>query len=493
MRPALGPGDLQRHLVFCLFEPEDQSASQPHQLQQHELRTKVLALMLTFVGVLRHASHADGHWIVGGGGGREAHKPALSSEAAARSSTDGDARVTLVALSAILWQVLPVLEVLLKGVASIWEPAVCQAMAPSLKLVMVPAELLILADPGHRSSDTDCGHVLATQVGAWLRQVREACFELVLELAHIGNVIGFFEYLLAHPSLVAALLGHWHSLENRHIRSVLRNALVPILRHCPARMLPALLQPVLPPLLTNCLERLQSAYAALADGRMVEGDCPERGTVEALQRFLGDNTLAVVREGTMRLLHRDVCDAALALCNIQTQSTMLEGGGLACGGDGAGDDEARGSSAMQADGGAPGGQGGGCEGGAASALEAVLGMGKSMTTLLQILGHSLEFPDDVACSKSVEAAQRLLPRLQGEMQGVFDAAYARDMLRHALRALRRYIRGVEGAEGAYSRVQGPGGAYSRVQGPGGADVHGGDRQSRDGEGVSRGAAGSLKE
>jgi len=48
-----------------------------------------------------------------------------------------------------------------------------------------------------------------------------------------------------------------------------------------------------------------------------------------------------------------------------------------------------------------------------------------MDVVLKVLAQSLEWPDDIACSKAVEAAQRLLPRLQGEMQVCFHVDYVR--------------------------------------------------------------------
>ena len=61
----------------------------------------------------------------------------------------------------------------------------------------------------------------------------------------------------------------------------------------------------------------------MAAARMVENGVPGAA---ALERFLGANVLGVVREGTLRLLHRDVADVALALCNAATMSSLLEGG-----------------------------------------------------------------------------------------------------------------------------------------------------------------------
>lgn len=38
--------------------------------------------------------------------------------------------------------------------------------------------------------------------------------------------------------------------------------------------------------------------------------------------------------------------------------------------------------------------------------------------MLKIVARSLTWPDDAAASKAVEAAQRLLPRLQGEHEAL---------------------------------------------------------------------------
>ena len=51
----------------------------------------------------------------------------------------------------------------------------------------------------------------------------------------------------------------------------------------------------------------------------MEADVLEESCRRCLEALLGPNTLAVVREGTARLLHRDACDVALALCNNLVQ------------------------------------------------------------------------------------------------------------------------------------------------------------------------------
>jgi len=118
----------------------------------------------------------------------------------------------------------------------------------------------------------------------------------------------------------------------------------------------------------------------------------EESCSHAMEAF-GSNALAVMREGTARLLHRETCDVVLALCNMATQSTMLEGPGQPAG----------------------------------SAMDACIAIEGSVDVMLKILANSMTWPDDTACAKAVEASQRLLPRLQGEMDGRFREAFARDI------------------------------------------------------------------
>ena len=75
-----------------------------------------------------------------------------------------------------------------------------------------------------------------------------------------------------------------------------------------------------------------------------------------------------------------------------------------------------------------------------SALQAFMQM-ECLDVLLKTLGFSMSWPDAVACGKAVEAAQRLLPRLQGQAE--FDGLYVSVLFRHALKGLRLYL--VEGA------------------------------------------------
>ena len=402
--PLLGKAALPQQLLLCLYAADHTPPEHPQRRQQleqqHSLRTQVLGLLLTFVGVLRHAYTVDGHWGAGHG-----------------ASGEEDRDCTWSALGAVLLPVLPAVQELMGGLAYLWHPSVCEAMDPTWQLVLVPGELLVLADPTRRSDATDCGHAAVTEVSGWLRQTREACFELAAQLALMGNSLGYYNYLAAHGARVAAMLGPMDcadSMENRHLRLMLRSGLMPLLRWCPAGQLAGLLQPVLLPLFTLLLGRLERGYAALREGRVVEADTFPPACGAALQNFLGSATLAVVREGTLRLLHREVCDVALALCNIATQSSMLEGASFDTtqtphphaeaaniirepGAPGAGADQAN---AMQADAGAgAAGAGGGVR--AASALEAVMMVdgGQALYLLMRILALSLEWPDDIACSK----------------------------------------------------------------------------------------------
>jgi hypothetical protein len=107
--------------------------------------------------------------------------------------------------------------------------------------------------------------------------------------------LGFFDYLSTHPATLRALLGESEHLENRHMRPLLRNVLLPMLKHCPPSLLPALLRPVLPQLLTQLLRRLECGYTAVGEGGTVERHTVHATIHAALEAFLGANTLAVVR------------------------------------------------------------------------------------------------------------------------------------------------------------------------------------------------------
>jgi len=79
------------------------------------------------------------------------------------------------------------------------------------------------------------------------------------------------------------------------MRALLRNVLLPMLKHCPPSLLPALLWPVLPQLLTQLLRRLECGYTAVGEGGTVERHTVHATIHSALEAFLGANTLAVVR------------------------------------------------------------------------------------------------------------------------------------------------------------------------------------------------------
>ena len=408
LRVRFAPGQMRACFLGSLAPPGvGQVGMERQEVEELRVREQVLGLLLTFVGVVRHTIKADGHWSRPGGGGGQR----------------GGEMSTLAALGGVLWRhVLPSVEDLLISLHSLWDGGGADGIDPR---VYVPAELLVLGDPGHRASDGDCGDVRVTKAALWLRQTREACYELTASLAALDGGLGWFDYLAKHPRTVKAVFGQAEvGMENRHVRLVLRSALVPLLRSAPARKLRDILWPVLPGLMRSCLERLTRGYDAMAAARMVENGVPGAA---ALERFLGANVLGVVREGTLRLLHRDVVDVALALCNAATMSSLLEGGDFQ-------EERGEGEDHMQAD----------DEASSAaqpqSALQAFMQM-ECLDVLLKTLGFSMSWPDAVACGKAVEAAQRLLPRLQGQAE--FDGLYVSVLFRHALKGLRLYL--VEGA------------------------------------------------
>jgi hypothetical protein len=295
MRPLFTKSALPQQLLLCAFaEDADTTIFE----QQHTMRTKVLGLLLTFVGVLRHAYNIDGHWGgLGGGGG-------------SGGSGEEEREYTWSALRSVILSVLPAVEDLIGGLAHLWHPSVSERMRPKWQLAFVPAELLVLADPTRRSVAVDCGHPLVTELSGWLRQTREASYELVSQLAQTGNSLGYVTYLKAHPASVVAIFGTMDYMENRHLWLLVRSGLLPLLRSCPAWHLTGLLEAVLKPLLSLLLHRLELGYDALSQGRVAEAETFPSTCGAALQQFLGTNTLAVVREGTLRLLHREVCDVA---------------------------------------------------------------------------------------------------------------------------------------------------------------------------------------
>ena len=125
---------------------------------------------------------------------------------------------------------LPAVEDLIGALAYLWHPSVSERMRPKWQLAFVPAELLVLADPTRRSVAVDCGHPLVTELSGWLRQAREASYELVSQLVQTGNSLGYVTYLQAHPASVVAIFGSMDYMENRHLWLLVRSGLLPLLQ-----------------------------------------------------------------------------------------------------------------------------------------------------------------------------------------------------------------------------------------------------------------------
>ena len=205
LSPCLGADSLASSLLLCLFT----DAGEQGEIQQRECRSKVVGALQTFAGVLRHAYNADGQWQTW------SHRAA---------GDQGHQDETLSALASVVWPVLPAIEQLLQGLDSVSTWSTCSAMLPRCKLVLYPAELLVLTDPEHHSSCAqDYGDVQVSEIGTWLRHTREACYDIFGQLTLMGGAIGFFDYLQARPSLLAVVLGHCAAQESRHVRLALRH------------------------------------------------------------------------------------------------------------------------------------------------------------------------------------------------------------------------------------------------------------------------------
>ena len=106
-------------------------------------------------------------------------------------------------------------------------------LAPGMRLVLVPLELLSTARPDYRPGARDCGTLEATELAGWLRHVREALLDLTAQLSFLGAP--FFRTLAVHPNIMGGALSYWSVLENRHVRLILRILLPPLIRNCPAQ------------------------------------------------------------------------------------------------------------------------------------------------------------------------------------------------------------------------------------------------------------------
>lgn len=153
--------------------------------------------------------------------------------------------------------------------------ALTMSKAERLSALGAPTPVVSAA---HREEDErGAGGDSTNNLREFLRGSRECCFQIIALAA--GTLEGFFE-LKDVPSLLAdSLMGSLHSMENRHLRMMIRTVISVTCKKCPPQFYSEWLGPILPPLHFHMQQRLHSLWQgceARLDGN-VGGTTSEEG------------------------------------------------------------------------------------------------------------------------------------------------------------------------------------------------------------------------
>lgn len=114
----------------------------------------------------------------------------------------------------------------------------------------------------HREEDDErgAGGDTAYNLREFLRGSRECCFQIIALTA--GRLEGFFELRDMPSHLASSLVGNLHSMENRHLRMMIRTVFSVMCKKCPPQYNSEWLGPILPPLHLHMQQRLHALWQA---------------------------------------------------------------------------------------------------------------------------------------------------------------------------------------------------------------------------------------
>eukprot|EP00898_Chlorokybus_atmophyticus_P001839 jgi/Chlat1/2656/Chrsp178S00157 len=227
-------------------------------------------------------------------------------------------------LSQHLQWILPPLLQLIKCLHELWSPPVQQQVLPAgyqEALDIGPFEKSMLAGntpaqavasvPGGDREDTDSGAVDGegpASLRNFLKGIRESAYQVVGLCA--TKLPAFYEQSNIANLLPTCLFHCFEAVEARHVKSFLRNIVVPFTKHCPPQLRSTWLTPVLHPTLVHMHSRLTAAWQ---QHTVPDATTKERGTQEL--------TAEVVTDKLLRDMTREHC-ALLVLLTQPLQASQ---------------------------------------------------------------------------------------------------------------------------------------------------------------------------
>lgn len=107
----------------------------------------------------------------------------------------------------------------------------------------------------------------------WLRSIREGTYMIIAQVAqHVGAP--FWQNPAIAQAVSGALSSHLSSMDQRHLRTLLRHAVQPLVTHCPPAVRPPWLVPVFNEVMPLLHHLLVASWQRVAAGATADGSTP---------------------------------------------------------------------------------------------------------------------------------------------------------------------------------------------------------------------------
>jgi hypothetical protein len=107
----------------------------------------------------------------------------------------------------------------------------------------------------------------------WLRSIREGTYMIIAQVAqHVGAP--FWQNPAIAQAVSGALSSHLSSMDQRHLRTLLRHAVQPLVTHCPPAVRPPWLAPVFNEVMPLLHHLLVASWQRVAAGATADGSAP---------------------------------------------------------------------------------------------------------------------------------------------------------------------------------------------------------------------------
>ncbi|EKX44889.1 hypothetical protein GUITHDRAFT_163474 [Guillardia theta CCMP2712] len=311
---------------------------------------------------------------------------------------------SLYSISNHISSILPNLSLLIKSIHTLWTPDVRTRLSQEWQVLYKPVEFEAAVDPsfakaGNAALETQKGpsslESRVTDVYTWIRHVRDGSYQLAGIIS--GFCDGFYVVINSNPSYLENILGLAPAMEHRHLRSILRLFVGPLIRNCPSALYMRILRPFLPSFLSLLLNRLDGGYKTMKD---------RDSGVSSAGASQGTEKDDIIFDQILRLLHREVGELVLSLVDEgQGQAAIAAAAALM--------EVKNGTAQAEGDNPNKGGVTGTQQG--KELTEFVLACPDIGPVLVQLMCNAFIWPDSTASSRAMLSLQKMLA---GDLLGI---------------------------------------------------------------------------